>query len=121
MDPFDTLLVRAYCEPHGNIAASVVETANGFELSSATSPRPISFESEAERQRVTGGDRSSTSVWGATKQLYDEDRELRARGCRACGPIEISGDLQAHMRALAVEAKRTGKIQKKVLRARRSC
>ncbi len=86
MDPFDTLLVRAYCEPHGNIAASVLETANGFELSSATSPRPISFESEAERQRVTGGDRSSTSVWGATKQLYDEDRELRARGCRACGP-----------------------------------
>ncbi len=88
MDPFDTLLVRAYCEPHGNIAASVVETANGFELSSATSPRPISFESEANvrglqvaigRQHRSGERRSSSTTRTGNSGRGDAGRAAQSR------------------------------------------
>jgi hypothetical protein len=120
-EPFSRPLVRLYCEEHANLAGTMIESEEGFELSSMTSVEPVPFASDAERLHATGGHRQAESVVGWVSQFYDEEPHVRALGCRACGPLPIEGSLKTHVRRLAEEAKLIGRANKWVLRARRSC
>ena len=87
-EPFDTLLVRLFCQPHGNAAATVVRSRDGLELKSITGVHPIKFESEQQRAKATGGHRSAESVVTTISTPLIAD-DLTAQGCKRCGPIAV--------------------------------
>jgi hypothetical protein len=83
----DTLLVRLFCVPHGNVAGTVVAHRDGLELKTLLGVH-------------------SNGVITARSVAISAESELLADQCAQCGPISVSVETLV---PLIAEARKTGK------------